>query len=168
MPSRVLIPIHFIGVFAAPWSLLEPFLLTLDKLIDAGAFETIAPRQVKRLGLKSCQLVYDGLNKIIGWIPPKTVRYLSSRNPEAVADALARDMEYHLVEYKGQNQEASWFMRHSGRAMMTTSDIDQGLKTLNIEVRYLVVPVVSCSWHKFSLLFRKAQTTSGQAIYVDF
>ncbi|KAI0782118.1 transcription initiation factor TFIID complex 60 kDa subunit [Abortiporus biennis] len=49
---------------------------------------------------------------------------------EPVASALASDVEYRI------HQEAGRFMRHARRTTMTTSDIDQALRVLNIEPLY--------------------------------
>lgn len=53
--------------------------------------------------------------------------------PEGVACMLASDVEYRLHQII---EEASRFSRHSNRTTMTTTDIDQAFKILNIEVRF--------------------------------
>ncbi|TFK52343.1 TAF-domain-containing protein [Heliocybe sulcata] len=52
---------------------------------------------------------------------------------EAVASALASDVEYRIHQVV---EEASRFMRHARRTTMTTSDIDQAMRVLNIEPLY--------------------------------
>ena len=51
---------------------------------------------------------------------------------EELALRLANDAEYRLREVV---QEATKFMRHSKRTVMTTYDVSAGLKLRNIEVR---------------------------------
>ncbi|KAI0293657.1 transcription initiation factor TFIID complex subunit [Multifurca ochricompacta] len=53
--------------------------------------------------------------------------------PEAVASALASDVEYRVHQVI---EEASRFMRHARRNTLTTSDIDRALRVLNIEPLY--------------------------------
>ena len=69
---------------------------------------------------------------------------------ETVASSLASDVEYRInqvievcfqynelfVVYDYIFQEAARFMRHGRRTMMTTADIDQALRVLNIEPLY--------------------------------
>ncbi|OAX41681.1 TAF-domain-containing protein [Rhizopogon vinicolor AM-OR11-026] len=52
---------------------------------------------------------------------------------EAVASSLASDVEYRIHQVI---EEASRFMRHARRTTITTSDIDQALRVLNIEPLY--------------------------------
>ncbi|TCD67164.1 hypothetical protein EIP91_000449 [Steccherinum ochraceum] len=52
---------------------------------------------------------------------------------DAVASALASDVEYRIHQVV---EEAARFMRHARRTTMTTSDIDQALRVLNIEPLY--------------------------------
>ncbi|KAF8210394.1 TATA box binding protein associated factor-domain-containing protein [Mycena galopus ATCC 62051] len=52
---------------------------------------------------------------------------------DAVASALASDVEYRLHQVI---QEAARFMRHGRRTVMTTTDIEQALRVLNIEPLY--------------------------------
>ncbi|KAF7315557.1 Transcription initiation factor TFIID complex 60 kDa subunit [Mycena indigotica] len=52
---------------------------------------------------------------------------------DAVASALASDVEYRLHQVI---EEAARFMRHGRRTIMTTSDIEQALRVLNIEPLY--------------------------------
>ncbi|KAH8109298.1 TAF-domain-containing protein [Phellopilus nigrolimitatus] len=52
---------------------------------------------------------------------------------EAIASALASDVEYRIHQLI---DEASRFTRHARRTTMTTSDIDQALRVLNIEPLY--------------------------------
>ncbi|RDX53506.1 TAF-domain-containing protein [Lentinus brumalis] len=53
--------------------------------------------------------------------------------PDAVASALASDVEYRIQQVV---EEAARFMRHAKRTTLTTSDIDQALRVLNIEPLY--------------------------------
>ncbi|KAI0754792.1 TAF-domain-containing protein [Daedaleopsis nitida] len=53
--------------------------------------------------------------------------------PESVASALASDVEYRLQQVV---EEAARFMRHAKRTTLTTSDVDQALRVLNIEPLY--------------------------------
>ena len=71
---------------------------------------------------------------------------------ETVASSLASDVEYRInqvievcwlfspsvncVYVKKKTQEAARFMRHGRRTIMTTADIDQALRVLNIEPLY--------------------------------
>ncbi|KAF8333466.1 TATA box binding protein associated factor-domain-containing protein [Cantharellus anzutake] len=75
---------------------------------------------------------------------------------DTVANALASDVEYRLHQII---QEAARFTRHSRRTMMTTSDVDQAFKTLNIE------PAYGHTSHN-APTFRRVQPTSGPPIYV--
>ncbi|KAA1475677.1 TAF-domain-containing protein [Dentipellis sp. KUC8613] len=52
---------------------------------------------------------------------------------DTVAAALASDVEYRIHQVV---EEASRFMRHSRRTTLTTADIDQALRVLNIEPLY--------------------------------
>jgi len=52
---------------------------------------------------------------------------------DAVASALASDVEYRIHQVV---EEAARFMRHARRTTLTTSDIDQALRVLNIEPLY--------------------------------
>ncbi|KAG1901413.1 TATA box binding protein associated factor-domain-containing protein [Suillus fuscotomentosus] len=52
---------------------------------------------------------------------------------ETVASSLASDVEYRIHQVI---EEASRFMRHARRTTITTSDIDQALRVLNIEPLY--------------------------------
>ncbi|KAH7915472.1 TATA box binding protein associated factor-domain-containing protein [Hygrophoropsis aurantiaca] len=52
---------------------------------------------------------------------------------ETVASSLASDVEYRIHQVV---EEASRFMRHARRTTITTSDIDQALRVLNIEPLY--------------------------------
>ncbi|KAH7923346.1 TAF-domain-containing protein [Leucogyrophana mollusca] len=52
---------------------------------------------------------------------------------DAVASSLASDVEYRIHQVV---EEASRFMRHARRTTITTSDIDQALRVLNIEPLY--------------------------------
>lgn len=52
---------------------------------------------------------------------------------DTVASALASDVEYRIHQVV---EEASHFMRHARRTTLTTSDIDQALRVLNIEPLY--------------------------------
>ncbi|KAF8648479.1 hypothetical protein AX16_006260 [Volvariella volvacea WC 439] len=52
---------------------------------------------------------------------------------DTVANALASDVEYRIHQVI---EEAAKFMRHGRRTTMTTSDIDQALRVLNIEPLY--------------------------------
>ncbi|EJC98929.1 TAF-domain-containing protein [Fomitiporia mediterranea MF3/22] len=52
---------------------------------------------------------------------------------EAIASALASDVEYRMHQVI---EEAARFTRHARRTTMTTSDIDQALRVLNIEPLY--------------------------------
>ncbi|EDR12960.1 uncharacterized protein LACBIDRAFT_292995 [Laccaria bicolor S238N-H82] len=53
--------------------------------------------------------------------------------PDAVASALASDVEYRIHQVI---EEAARFMRHGRRTTMSTSDIDQAFRVLNIEPLY--------------------------------
>ncbi|GJE91707.1 TAF-domain-containing protein [Phanerochaete sordida] len=53
--------------------------------------------------------------------------------PDSIASALASDVEYRIHQVV---EEAARFMRHARRTTMTTSDIDQALRVLNIEPLY--------------------------------
>ncbi|KIP02781.1 hypothetical protein PHLGIDRAFT_95578 [Phlebiopsis gigantea 11061_1 CR5-6] len=52
---------------------------------------------------------------------------------DGIASALASDVEYRIHQVV---EEAARFMRHARRTTMTTSDIDQALRVLNIEPLY--------------------------------
>lgn len=52
---------------------------------------------------------------------------------DAVASALASDVEYRIHQVV---EEAARFMRHARRTTLTTADIDQALRVLNIEPLY--------------------------------
>ncbi|KAJ7446180.1 transcription initiation factor TFIID complex 60 kDa subunit [Mycena galericulata] len=52
---------------------------------------------------------------------------------DAVASALASDVEYRIHQVI---EEAARFMRHGRRTVMTTTDIEQALRVLNIEPLY--------------------------------
>ncbi|KDQ62792.1 hypothetical protein JAAARDRAFT_30697 [Jaapia argillacea MUCL 33604] len=52
---------------------------------------------------------------------------------DSVASALASDVEYRIHQVV---EEAARFMRHARRTTLTTSDIDQALRVLNIEPLY--------------------------------
>ncbi|KAJ7783299.1 transcription initiation factor TFIID complex 60 kDa subunit [Mycena metata] len=52
---------------------------------------------------------------------------------DAVASALASDVEYRIHQVI---EEAARFMRHGRRTVMTTSDVEQALRVLNIEPLY--------------------------------
>ncbi|KAJ6499182.1 transcription initiation factor TFIID complex 60 kDa subunit [Mycena sanguinolenta] len=52
---------------------------------------------------------------------------------DSVASALASDVEYRIHQVI---QEAARFMRHGRRTIMTTTDIEQALRVLNIEPLY--------------------------------
>ncbi|KAI0770078.1 TAF-domain-containing protein [Fomes fomentarius] len=52
---------------------------------------------------------------------------------DIVASALASDVEYRIQQVV---EEAARFMRHAKRTTLTTSDIDQALRVLNIEPLY--------------------------------
>ncbi|KAG8863453.1 hypothetical protein FRB96_008193 [Tulasnella sp. 330] len=75
--------------------------------------------------------------------------------PEGVASMLASDVEYRLHQII---DEASRFSRHSNRTTLTTTDIDQAFKILNIEPVYghsgLTAP-----------LFKRAVPTVGPSVY---
>ncbi|KAG9007600.1 hypothetical protein FRB94_013618 [Tulasnella sp. JGI-2019a] len=75
--------------------------------------------------------------------------------PEGVASMLASDVEYRLHQII---DEASRFSRHSNRTTLTTTDIDQAFKILNIEPVYghsgLTAP-----------LFKRAVPTVGPPVY---
>ncbi|KAI0769094.1 transcription initiation factor TFIID complex subunit [Trametes elegans] len=53
--------------------------------------------------------------------------------PDVVASALASDVEYRIQQVV---EEAARFMRHAKRTTLTTGDIDQALRVLNIEPLY--------------------------------
>ncbi|KAI0372337.1 transcription initiation factor TFIID complex subunit [Pilatotrama ljubarskyi] len=53
--------------------------------------------------------------------------------PDIVASALASDVEYRISQVV---EEAARFMRHAKRTTLTTADIDQALRVLNIEPLY--------------------------------
>ncbi|KAJ7578180.1 transcription initiation factor TFIID complex 60 kDa subunit [Mycena floridula] len=59
--------------------------------------------------------------------------FLNITIPDTVASALASDVEYRIHQVI---EEAARFMRHGRRTTMTTSDIDQALRVLNIEPLY--------------------------------
>ncbi|KAI0265307.1 TATA box binding protein associated factor-domain-containing protein [Gloeopeniophorella convolvens] len=82
--------------------------------------------------------------------------------PEAVASALASDVEYRIHQVI---EEASRFMRHSRRTTLTTGDIDRALRVLNIE------PLYGHSAHTVPL-FRRAlpypqMATVGPVYFVE-
>ncbi|KAI0667708.1 transcription initiation factor TFIID complex subunit [Trametes maxima] len=56
-----------------------------------------------------------------------------SNLPDIVASALASDVEYRIQQVV---EEAARFMRHAKRTTLTTADIDQALRVLNIEPLY--------------------------------
>ncbi|TFK34769.1 transcription initiation factor TFIID complex 60 kDa subunit [Crucibulum laeve] len=62
-----------------------------------------------------------------------TADSLSIPISDSVASALASDVEYRIHQVI---EEAGRFMRHGRRTTMTTSDIDQALRVLNIEPLY--------------------------------
>ncbi|KAI0819245.1 transcription initiation factor TFIID complex subunit [Trametes gibbosa] len=53
--------------------------------------------------------------------------------PDVVSSALASDVEYRICQVV---EEAARFMRHAKRTTLTTADIDQALRVLNIEPLY--------------------------------
>lgn len=59
--------------------------------------------------------------------------FLNLSVSDAVASALASDAEYRIHQIV---EEAARFMRHGRRTTMTTSDIDQALRVLNVEPLY--------------------------------
>ncbi|KAI0917176.1 hypothetical protein AcW1_007560 [Taiwanofungus camphoratus] len=76
--------------------------------------------------------------QLTGVYKPDTIRDVAeSLNitslSDTVASALASDVEYRIHQVV---EEAARFMRHAGRTTMTTSDIDQALRVLNIEPLY--------------------------------
>ncbi|PCH39838.1 TAF-domain-containing protein [Wolfiporia cocos MD-104 SS10] len=75
---------------------------------------------------------------LTGVFKPDTIRDVAdSLNinslSDTVASALASDVEYRIHQVV---EEAARFMRHARRTTMTTSDIDQALRVLNIEPLY--------------------------------
>lgn len=79
--------------------------------------------------------------------------------PDVVASALASDVEYRIHQVI---EEAARFMRHAKRTTLTTADIDQALRVLNIEPLYGHFP------HN-PPVFRRApphpQTTAAGSVY---
>ncbi|KAI0032798.1 TATA box binding protein associated factor-domain-containing protein [Vararia minispora EC-137] len=53
--------------------------------------------------------------------------------PDHIASALASDVEYRIYQVV---EEAARFMRHARRTTMTTADVDNALRVLNIEPLY--------------------------------
>ena len=66
---------------------------------------------------------------------------------EGVASMLASDVEYRLHQII---EEAARFTRHSKRTTLSTTDIDQAFKVLNIEVHKNLV----LSWRFIYQLFK--------------
>ncbi|EJD50470.1 TAF-domain-containing protein [Auricularia subglabra TFB-10046 SS5] len=74
----------------------------------------------------------------VGIFKPEAIRDIAeamgiSTLPDGVASALASDVEYRIHQIV---EEAARFMRHSRRTTLTTGDIDQALRVLNIEPLY--------------------------------
>ncbi|KZV88778.1 TAF-domain-containing protein [Exidia glandulosa HHB12029] len=74
----------------------------------------------------------------VGIFKPEAIRDIAegmgiSTLPEGVASALASDVEYRIHQIV---EEAVRFMRHARRTTLTTGDIDQALRVLNIEPLY--------------------------------
>lgn len=76
--------------------------------------------------------------QLTGLVKPESVRDVAeSLNivglSDAVMSALASDVEYRIHQVV---EEAARFMRHARRTTLTTADIDQALRVLNIEPLY--------------------------------
>ncbi|KAI0685350.1 TATA box binding protein associated factor-domain-containing protein [Cytidiella melzeri] len=76
--------------------------------------------------------------QLTGVYKPESIRDVAeslniSALSDSVASALASDVEYRIHQVI---EEAARFMRHARRTTMTTSDIDQALRVLNIEPLY--------------------------------
>jgi transcription initiation factor TFIID subunit 6 len=74
---------------------------------------------------------------------------------DTIASSLASDLEYRLHQII---DEASRFTRHSRRSTVTTGDIDQALKVLNVEPLYGHSPLNNPAW-------RRALPGSGGPVY---
>ncbi|KAI5120130.1 hypothetical protein M0805_001898 [Coniferiporia weirii] len=77
-------------------------------------------------------------NQSTGIYKPESIRDVAeslgiNNLSDAIASALASDVEYRIHQVV---EEASRFSRHARRTTMTTSDIDQALRVLNIEPLY--------------------------------
>ncbi|KAH9924354.1 TAF-domain-containing protein [Epithele typhae] len=82
--------------------------------------------------------------------------------PDAVASALASDIEYRIQQVV---EEAARFMRHAKRTTLTTSDIDQALRVLNIEPLYGHFPHNPPSFRR-ALPFPQVQS-AGSVYFVE-
>ncbi|TBU59054.1 TAF-domain-containing protein [Dichomitus squalens] len=82
--------------------------------------------------------------------------------PDAVASALASDVEYRIQQVV---EEAARFMRHAKRTTLTTADIDQALRVLNIEPLYGHFPHNPPAFRR-ALPFPQMQT-AGSVYFVE-
>lgn len=94
------------------------------------------------------------------WSPSDTVKDVAdvlgiSNLPDEVSKTLAMDIEYRIHEIIEQGLK---FMRHSKRSTLTTSDISQALRVLNVEPLYGYESNVP-------LNYREAMVGPGQTLY---
>ncbi|KAF5319920.1 hypothetical protein D9611_011016 [Ephemerocybe angulata] len=82
--------------------------------------------------------------------------------PDAVASALASDVEYRIHQVV---EEAARFMRHGRRTTMTASDIDNALRVLNIEPLYGHTPYNPATFRR-ALPFPQS-TSAGPVYFVE-
>ncbi|PIL22715.1 hypothetical protein GSI_15408 [Ganoderma sinense ZZ0214-1] len=82
--------------------------------------------------------------------------------PDAVASALASDVEHRIHQV---TEEATRFMRHAKRTILTTSDIDQALRVLNMEPLYGHFPHNPPTFRR-ALPFPQAQS-AGSVYFVE-
>lgn len=94
------------------------------------------------------------------WSPSDTVKDVAetlgiSNLPDEVAKTLAMDIEYRIHEVV---EQALKFMRHSKRSTLTTQDVSEALKVLNVEPLY---------GYESSrpLHYREAMVGPGQTLY---
>lgn len=94
------------------------------------------------------------------WSPSDTVKDVAetlgiSNLPDEVAKTLAMDIEYRIHEVV---EQALKFMRHSKRSTLTTQDVSEALKVLNVEPLY--------GYQTTRLLrYREAMVGPGQTLY---
>lgn len=96
------------------------------------------------------------------WSPSDTVKDVAevlgiSNLPEEVAKTLAMDIEYRIHEII---EQAMKFMRHNKKSTLTTSDISQALRVLNIEPMYGYEAAALTP-----LNYREAMVGPGQTLY---
>ncbi|TEB40014.1 transcription initiation factor TFIID complex 60 kDa subunit [Coprinellus micaceus] len=82
--------------------------------------------------------------------------------PDNVSSALASDVEYRIHQVV---EEAARFMRHGRRTTMTTSDVDNALRVLNIEPLYGHTPYNPTTFRR-ALPFPQS-TSAGPVYFVE-